>query len=77
MMAIIFLVLPLNKLVEDEEMPNHEDIKNEIIFDDDDSLALDIYPLQKTFWKLEEWKIKMKEDKFKEWTMKYYLLSKK
>ena len=60
MMAIIFLALPLKKVVEDEEMLNDEDIKNEKIIDDDNSLASDIYPLQKTFWKLEEWKIKIK-----------------
>ena len=35
-------VLPDNKGVEDELVPNDEDINNEITIDEDDSLALEI-----------------------------------
>ena len=38
--------LPDNKILEDAVMPNHVDINNEIIIDDDYSLASDIEPLQ-------------------------------
>ena len=65
-------------------MPNDDNIKDEIIIDDDDSLASAIDPSKTKFWKLKEWKIKIKEGKQKEWTWKIkewarmsYLLSKK
>ena len=44
--APIFVALPETEVVEDTAMPNNEDIYNEIIVDDDDSLASAIDPLQ-------------------------------
>ena len=55
-MAILFLVLPLtksfrkNKVLEDAVMPNDEDIDNEVITDDYDSLASVIDPSKTKFW---------------------------
>ena len=46
-------ILPDNKGVEYAVVPNHEDIYNRIIIDDNDSLASSIYPLQNEILEIE------------------------
>ena len=62
----IDVALAYNKRVEDAVVSNYEN-------KDDNSLASDIDPPQKTFWKLNEWikwSMKLKKDKLKKWNLK-------